>query len=357
MAIGGSFNKAAFNQQDPIQMMWARRMWDWDTQNPFAKGVQQPMTVHGGGVSSGRQGVRMLNTQVPVGQIDQAVARPVNVLGSARNISAGGRNYGDQSIDRNEIERLKNTGSAFIQMARGMGEQQQAGTAGPAPTTSQAPAPTPPTPGQQRRQTRRLAKQGVPAPPQPAQQQPGTLPAPVLPTPSALATTDWKTEQEQRKRDYEASRTAPQPAVDAGASSRAYLEEVARRRANRPTGPSQAGMAPPAPFSRRPSPLPPPPPGSRTFDRSTFPAPTVTPVLPTPTSLVGDQSARLAAEGTAPSATGAPMETTGVKSTTKPLTRSLTKPLTKKPSGSGGAGGAQATTGTGTTARQPRRKR
>jgi hypothetical protein len=106
-----------------------------------------------------------------------------------------------------------------------------------------------------------------------------------------------------------------------------------------------------------PSPMAPPPPGAKRPAPIGFPAP----VVASPVTPVGDQTARLSAEGAMPVTPGEDMgteteEARGAKSLTRPLTKSLTKPLTNRPSGSGGAGGTTARI-EGTTSKNPRRKR
>jgi len=344
MATGGSYNPSTFKQSTPFET-WAQVQGIglyWDTENQFA---------------AGKQGVSRAGFSTPgaaYGQLQRAQAPGVNYLGGSgqRQLNFGGRDYGSQAIDRNEIGRI---GSVMEPIAQNITDWRMAQKANQTYPTS--------GPGafQQWRQKQQMKRAGIPTPPQPQATQPGTLPSPVLPTPSPLATSNWREEQAQRIAEYELGEPG-QPTPDPSAGSRAYQEEVARRRANRPTGPSQSGMAPPAPFSRRPSPLPPPPPGSRTFDREAFAPPTVAPVLPSPTSLVGDQYARLAAEGAVqPVTEGAPVETKdkarGVRSTTRSLTNPLTRPLTNQPTGSGGAGAPQTGTPAGSSSRSPRRKR
>lgn len=116
MPLDESYNPKSFTPQDPVQMMWARRMWDWDTKNPFAAGYNpfNPQTggpgTHTPGLgSSTPSGVRLMNTSLPVADAPRASARPVNMLQNTRNLSFGGRNYGTQSIDRGEWDRFGST--------------------------------------------------------------------------------------------------------------------------------------------------------------------------------------------------------------------------------------------------------
>lgn len=356
MPVGGSFNKDAFQQQDPLQMLWARRLWNWDTQNPFAKGVAGVQSVGSHGMVRGRQSAMDLGVQAPVGQLQQAVARPVNMLANPRQLNFGGRDYGDQSIDRNEIARIKQMGATGAKLVAPI-----AGAIG------------------QRWAERRANKVA----------ESEAIPTATTPTPHPIASSNWREEQAARRAEYApgASSESSQPTLDVSADSRAYQEERAQERANRPptTEPTpatsqerlanaakrqeemkaarqQAG-SPAAPLpggtaSRRPSGLPQPSIFAQPKSVTTPSQPVSTspsPVVASPVTPVGDQSARLAAEGT--TTPGGTVNTGGgVKSTSKPLTKSLTKPLTKTTSGSRGVAGPNKSA-EGTTAKNPRRKR
>lgn len=306
MAIGGSFNKEFFTPQDPVQMMWARRMWDWDTQNPFAKGVAGVQGVQSQGIVRGRQSRMDLGVQAPVGQIQQAVARPVNMFASARNISAGGRDYGNQSFDRKEMDRFLKTGEKITSGISGMFQQAN---------ENQANAPM--TPGQQRRQSRRLTRQGIPQPPtsgalpppppQPAPLAPPSTQEEVIPEPpqpapfappfvltqdnSQLTSAQRMANAQSRITEQQKSRTTPTTPLPQAVPSRPSagfppVRQVAQAR------PAQATPAKTYP-QRKPSGLG--PFGKTALEGVTIPGATA----PAPTGLAGDQNSRLAAEGIA----------------------------------------------------------
>lgn len=347
MAIGGSFDPSTFTNRTPFET-WAQVQGIglyWDTENTFAAGKQGVRSASFGAQApmQGRQGVRSLDVSAPMRGYSPARAQPVNMFGSARNISSGGRDYGSQAIDRGELQRLSSMGSSFVDIARQRAENAPGQTMGPrTPSARQqrrqlrrAGVPMPPQPGQvplpppsmpEEPETGFAPPGGVPGLSQPPQTQQATktLPAPVPATPHALAGTNWREVQAQRIAELELGEPG-QPAPNPSVGSRSYLEEVERRRAERaglppaPTAPPltgaqrmeragqlqaerQAAVAarggrgpmPPGAVSNRRSPdlLPP----------NMRPGAVGTAKIPTPMGLAGGQEERLSAEGATPAA-------------------------------------------------------
>lgn len=285
MAIEGAYNAQQFAASRPDALSWQQHMMYWDTQNPFSAGERAP----------------------------QARAQPVNMLGSGRNLSFGGRNYGSQDIDRNEWGRLGSvvvpTVSAMLQ-SREQGVGRQRAGSGTEPTEES------PNRLQQAWRKRQLTKQGIPMPPQPTAKTPGTLPPPTLPTPHTLATSNWRAEQAQRIADnLNQIGRAPVTINPTLEASQSYQQERAQERvqnAQRRTAEASIGTGG----------APPPPPATNaermanaqrriasqqaTRRPPTEPLPQAVPnrpapnVMPSPITAVGGQEERLAAEGTAP---------------------------------------------------------
>lgn len=328
MAKGGSYNAGAFTASTPMPLEWQQWQMYRDTQNPFASG----------------------------GRIESAGGGGSNYLGgsSPRAINFGGRDYGSQELDRDELRRIGSTAvplfSGIIDNIKEWRERQQANqtyptagsTAGPStpagrsrrgsPTGSATsstgrsggrqsapPAPVTLPPGVPSPPGGPLS---APPPPQPRPLAPPTMstpPTPPIRTPHPLATSNWREEQAQRLAEYEMGEPG-QPTPDPSVGSRAYQEEVARRRAERAPQPeptpatgsqrlSQAwklqaereaavearGGRGPMPGSavannRSPDLLPP----------EMRPGAVGTAKIPSPMSAVGGQEERLAAEGTTP---------------------------------------------------------
>lgn len=356
MAIEGSYDQASFTPKDPFRL-WAEAQGVglyWDTENQFAAGRQGVRGIQANPVSATRSGVRGLSVSAPVGEAPRAQATPVNMLANPRNLSFGGRNYGSQAIDRGEWGRL---GSVVIPAVSAMTEArgERSGQQGPRVRTAPSGVPTPPsTPAgklAQRWRQRNTPQppqslnmglpQNVPLPPQPdeapplprptmATQQPSWVTTPPTgPTPSPLATSNWREDQAQRIAEWELGEPG-QPAPDVTLGSRTYQQERAQEREARATAPSQPEVGMPtaserwtrarqlqverelargdAPRNRNL-------PGSVASGRSApmpqnapvqQPAPRpgsvgTVPITP-PTSVVGGQEERLAAEGVTPTA-------------------------------------------------------
>ena len=346
MAIGGSFNPSTFKNQTPFET-WAQVQGIglyWDTENTFAAGKQGVGRASFGAQApiQGRQGVRARELSAPMRGYSPARAQPVNMFASARNISSGGRDYGSQAIDRNELQRLESTGASFAELARQRTEATPGGPAGQRvpsarqqrrqlrkagvpmpPQSGQVPLPPPSMPEEP--DTGFAPPGGVPGLPQPPQPQQDTrgLPAPVMPTPHANVGSNWREVQAQRIAELELGQ--PGPVADPSVGSRSYLEQAERRRAERaglppaPTAPPltgaqrmeragqlqaerQAAVAarggrgpmPPGAVSNRRSP--------DLLPANMRPGAVGTAKIPTPMSVVGGQEERLSAEGTTPPA-------------------------------------------------------
>lgn len=351
MAIEGAYNADSYSIRNPQNLEFQQYMMYWDTQNPFAAGRQGVRGIQDNPISSTRSGVRGLSVSAPVGEAPRAQATPVNMLANPRNLSFGGRNYGRQAIDRGEWNRL---GSFVIPAVSAMTEArgERPGQQGPRVRTAPSGVPTPPsTPAgklAQRWRQRNTPQppqslnmglpQNVPLPPQPGEAPP--LPRPTMATqqpswvttpptgatPSPLATSNWREEQAQRIAEWELGEPG-QPAPDVTLGSRTYQQERAQERATAPSEP-EVGMPTSSErwtrarqlqvereLARGDAPRNRNLPGSVASGRSApmpqnapvqQPAPRpgsvgTVPITP-PTSVVGGQEERLAAEGVTPTA-------------------------------------------------------
>lgn len=263
MAIEGAYNAQQFSAGRPDALSWQQHMMYWDTQNPFSAGTR--------GVSGNLGGT----TDLPVINAPRAQARPVNMLGNPRNLSFGGRNYGTQQIDRNEWNRL---GSFVVPAVSAMTQSREQGEGQRAPrsrTTPPSGVPAPPsTPAgrlAQRWRQRNAPQppqslnmglpQNVPLPPQPGEAPPLPSPTPATqqpswvttpptgPTPSPLATSNWREEQAQRIAEYELGEPG-QPTPDVTLGSRTYQQERAQAREARATAPSEPEVGMPTATER-----------------------------------------------------------------------------------------------------------
>lgn len=254
MAVGGSYNARDFQPTDPMSMMWQMRMWDYETTNPFARGEDVPQLA--------------------------STSRGRNYLGGTTppQINVGGRNYGDQGINRGELDRL-GTGTQAVmgaldplidrwrarqgrkQVFRNLQEREQEimtrmgqiqGQLG------QAGAPLTPAPGTPRSSGTRGGRGGgrqpapsatpvtlptgvptppggsplPPPPPQGAPLPPPTVKATPPRTPHPLATSNWREEQAQRIAELELGEPG-QPTRDLSVDSRIYARTRAEERAKR----------------------------------------------------------------------------------------------------------------------------
>lgn len=355
MAIEGAYNAQQFSAGRPDALSWQQHMMYWDTQNPFSAGTRGVRSTGTNPFQQTRSGVQKIATEIPIGQAPRAQARPVNMLGNPRNLSFGGRNYGTQQIDRGEIDRI---GSFIRPAVSAMTQSREQGEGQRAPrsrTTPPSGVPAPPsTPAgrlAQRWRQRNAPQppqslnmglpQNVPLPPQPGEAPP--LPSPTQPAPGPswvttpptgptkhpLATSNWREEQAQRVAEYELGEPG-QPTPDVGIGSRTYQQERAQERQARDTAPSEPEAGMPTSAERRsrarqlqaerelargnaprnrnlPSSVASgrtaPTPQNVPFEQ---PAPTPRPgsvgtvPITMPTSPVGGQEERLAAEGAAP---------------------------------------------------------
>ena len=356
MAIEGSYNAGSYTVRNPQNLEFQQYMMYWDTNNPFAKGrpgVQGPL----GGA-----------TDLPAISAPRAQARPVNMLGNARNLSFGGRNYGPQNIDRNEWGRL---GSTIVPTLEGMAQQRQQRLQ----TTGQSVAQGP---GIISRAVQKWRQRNVPPPPDysgltreermanaqaRAQKiaeargedfnQPGQPPTTVgesITNPTLEDTLRYQREraQERTARASVGTGGAPPPPGNESLTSAQRMANAAARIRIQQASRVEPASAPPQAVPNRPMNAP--APGS-------LPAPGSMPTVASPVTAVGDQSARLASEGVASPVAGAP-DTGGYEMGSKTLGKtlgktrgkSLTKPI------SGGAAGPSRTPSGGTSADQPRRK-
>lgn len=342
MATGGSYNPSTFAQKTPFET-WAGVQGIglyWDTENQFAAGKQGVTRASFGGPGAVE------------GRIRRATPPGGNYLGGygQRQINIGPRDYGSQAIDRGEIGRI---GGLTGEIAGAIGPVVQPLVSNWRQTQAK---------NKRYRQlqqvetgiTNRMSEIETAL-------EPDWMKEARERGPSPLASGDWRTEQEARKQAQGPGAPPQLPLTpDVSAESQTYQRQVAQRRASRQAARASAGDTfgfPPPPGSTKPSPFAPPPPGSKRPAPIGFPAPVV---APSPTSPVGDQSARLMAEGTV--APGGPemateTETRGVRSLTRPTSRPLTRSLTNTPTGSGGATAQRGVPEGRSTARSPRRKR
>lgn len=259
MATGGSYNANTFKTGTPIPL-WMQLEYDTyrPTKNPFAKGLD-PAAALGPGRPGGGS----------------------NYLGGygQTHLTFGGRDYGSQAIDNNEIPRLKQSTNTIVntmgaiaedphvdawlaqqRMNRGYKALSKQGIPLPpgAPGTRGPLPPPPPQPGplQPPGQTPSTPGQGPNIPPPPGG--PLSVPPPPQPTPFGPPTVTGT--------------------PGAGLTGAQRMARAGQLQAQRNQARGTASTTPPpqaVPSSTRTSP----------------------PTLPSPTSLVGDQTARLESEG------------------------------------------------------------
>ena len=352
MAIGGSFSQDAFTPKDPWRT-WAEVQGlglYWDTDNQFAAGKQgvrqfdTPITsTTRSGVRSinaplgtSRSGVRSINAPLgtsrqprydlgvdaPTGKLEAISAKEVNMFDSTSPISDGDRNYGDQTIDRDELARLSSMGSTVASAVAPVAERVGQSWAGVRARRRFARETEQQARGIEQ-QGRAMMAQGVPPapgaggpsplpPPAPGAGRPGGLPAPqapLAPQKHSLATSNWREVQAQRIAE-QAMGQPGQPAPDVTLGSRMYQEERAQERANRPAPASAPGVTTSAQRWENARRLQTEREAAAKFERENKGrAPVTAPpggvgtakIFPRgPISMVGDQNARLAAEGAAP---------------------------------------------------------
>lgn len=276
MAIEGSYDERSFTPKDPWRV-WAEVQGIglyWDTDNQFAAGRQGVRGIQSNPVTPTRSGVRGLAVNTPVGEAPRARATPVNMLGNTRNLSFGGRSYGSQAIDRNEWGRLGSTVGQVAPIAVEYGSQRAERRQTRAQTAPSG-VPTPPV-SMAGRLAQRWRQRNTPQPPQslnmglpqnvPLPPQPGEAPPlpsptqatrqpswvttpPTGPTPSPLATSNWREEQAQRIAEWELGEPG-QPTPDVTLGSRTYQQERAQAREARATAPSEPEVGMPTATER-----------------------------------------------------------------------------------------------------------